>query len=485
MTEPITKTQDGALYVRVSTHAQDELSPDAQVRLLKDYAQKNNINISNANIFMDNGISGKKADKRPEFQRMISLAKSEERPFTVILVWKFSRFARNQEESIVYKSLLRKQCGVDVVSISEPLIEGPFGSLIERIIEWMDEYYSIRLSGEVSRGMTEKALRGGYQTSPCLGYRAVGNGKAFQVVPEEAKIVQYIYKQYLTYHQEPIAIARKLNEMGLSSKRGNPFETRTVSYILQNKFYIGTILWNDIEHPGIHETFISREDFDAAQEKMRAAYRPKRRRSVSSCRHWLSGLVKCGECGASLSFNASKNGSDFFQCWKYGKGMHPQSMSITESKLTEAVCTYLENLLQGQDFTFAYYPPKTEHSLELEQLNQELKHLDTREQRIRMAFENGVDTLEEYKVSKERLQKDRERFKKLIASYSPIQENIPTKSNFLDKIRPVYDILKSEDVDYETKGKFIRSVVEEIIYDKNHNTLIFKLYCHSMEENTN
>lgn len=55
--------------------------------------------------------------------------------------------------------------------MSEPVIDGPFGSLIERIIEWMDEYYSIRLSGEVIRGMTEKALRGGYNAQPPLGYR--------------------------------------------------------------------------------------------------------------------------------------------------------------------------------------------------------------------------------------------------------------------------------------------------------------------------
>ncbi len=71
---------------------------------------------------------------------MIAAAKSEEHPIDVILVWKYSRFARNQEESIVYKSLLKKQCSVDVVSVSEPLVDGPFGSLIERIIEWMDEY---------------------------------------------------------------------------------------------------------------------------------------------------------------------------------------------------------------------------------------------------------------------------------------------------------------------------------------------------------
>ena len=165
--------KNGALYIRVSTHMQDELSPDAQKRLLLDYAKANHIIVSEDYIFEEKGISGKKADKRPQFQQMIALAKTKPTPFDIILVWKFSRFARNQEESIVYKSLLKKQ-GIEVLSVSEPVAEGPFGSLIERIIEWMDEYYSIRLSGEVMRGMTEKALRGGYQASPPLGYRKIG-----------------------------------------------------------------------------------------------------------------------------------------------------------------------------------------------------------------------------------------------------------------------------------------------------------------------
>ena len=142
--------QNGCLYIRVSTDEQLELSPDAQERLLLDYAHKNNILISKEHIFYENGVSGRKADKRPEFQKMIALAKSKEHPFDVILVWKFSRFARNQEESIVYKSLLKRN-HVDVVSISEPLPDGMIGSLVERIFEWMDEYYSINLSAEVKR----------------------------------------------------------------------------------------------------------------------------------------------------------------------------------------------------------------------------------------------------------------------------------------------------------------------------------------------
>ena len=116
---------NAALYIRVSTEDQIELSPDSQRKLLLEYARKNNMIVEDKHIFSDEGISGRKAEKRPNFMKMVALAKSKEKPFTKILVWKFSRFARNQEESIVYKNMLKKD-GVDVISISEPIIEGAF-----------------------------------------------------------------------------------------------------------------------------------------------------------------------------------------------------------------------------------------------------------------------------------------------------------------------------------------------------------------------
>ena len=66
-------------YIRVSTHDQEEISPDSQEHLLRDYAAKNNIVI--LKIFTDLGISGRKADKRPGFQEMIDLAKGPDHPY--------------------------------------------------------------------------------------------------------------------------------------------------------------------------------------------------------------------------------------------------------------------------------------------------------------------------------------------------------------------------------------------------------------------
>ena len=143
----------GAAYVRVSDERQDEYSPDSQLKKIREYAAKEGYMIPDEYVFYDDGISGRSVKKRDDFKRMISVAKEKTHPFNKIYVWKFSRFARNQEEAIVYKSLLAKN-KVYVVSVSEPIQEGHFGALQERIIEWMDEFYSINLSGEVIRGMT-------------------------------------------------------------------------------------------------------------------------------------------------------------------------------------------------------------------------------------------------------------------------------------------------------------------------------------------
>ena len=188
----------GAAYIRVSTDDQTELSPDAQLRVILERSKSDGVTIPPEFIFIEKkGISGRKAENRPEFQRMIAIAKSQKpSPFRRLYLWKFSRFARNQEESAFYKGILRKKCSVEVVSVSEPIMEGMFGRLIEMIIEWFDEYYSVNLSGEVLRGMKEKALRQGYQLRPCLGYNAAGGGKPYTINESEYAVAERIFREY-------------------------------------------------------------------------------------------------------------------------------------------------------------------------------------------------------------------------------------------------------------------------------------------------
>ena len=462
----------GALYIRVSTEDQSELSPDAQKRLLLDYAKKNEIIVSKDFIFAES-VSGRHAQKRPEFQRMIATAKQPSHPIDVILVWKFSRFARNQEESIVYKSMLKKD-RVDVVSVSEPLIEGPFGSLIERIIEWMDEYYSIRLSGEVLRGMKEKALQHGYQSTPCLGYDAVGHGKPFIINEAEYAMVSYIMDLYDNQNMDETAIARRCNDLEYRTKRGNPFERRTIDRILENPFYCGTVTWNGVEFEGAHEVRLSRERFEKRQELIASRKRPIKARNVSACKHWLSGLIKCSICGATLSYTGN-NACPYFQCWKYAKGFHKTSVALSVKKAEQAVTDYFDQILDGAEFTYVRKTQPTDDTLEIERLQKELSKLSSREKRIREAYESGIDTMEEYKANKERLTASRLKLNSQLEHLLNDQEEELDTEEILREIRSVNDILKNPDVGYEEKGVLIRGIVNQIIYDKEEGKMYFDI----------
>ena len=131
-----------ALYARVSSDRQDvDLSVSAQLRALRDYAQKNGYLV--AREYVDEAESGRIAD-RPQFQKMLDEASKPEAPFQEILVWKFSRFTRKREHAVAFKAMLRRR-GVRVVSITEQADDTPTGKLLEAIIESVDEFYSENL----------------------------------------------------------------------------------------------------------------------------------------------------------------------------------------------------------------------------------------------------------------------------------------------------------------------------------------------------
>lgn len=482
------ETKYGYGYVRVSTAGQEELSPDSQAKLLKEYAHKNGIIISN--IFYELGISGRKAEKRPEFQKMIAQAKSADHPVDVILVWKFSRFARNQEESIVYKSLLKKKHNVDVISVSEPLVDGPFGSLIERIIEWMDEYYSIRLSGEVTRGMMEKAQRGGYQARPPLGYRIVEHGKSPVIVPEESEIVKIIFQKYVNEHCGIFDIARYLNLHGFKTSRGRSFERRSVEYILQNPTYCGMIRWNRTENEtkeirpkdewiiadGQHPAIISKDLFDRAQARYEQEYNPKGTRPSSTYKHWLSGLMKCPACGRTMIAKTIKNGKRtycYFTCYGYTKGKCLANNSVSSLKLEPAVLSSIKDVLDTGRIIYRYVPPENEPAADMTAILQEqLKRNSEKFERIKEAYRNGVDTLEEYKANKQLVQQEKDRLEKqLKESEDSKTDSESDESNLLDRVRNVYEIICSDAVGNTVKNEILKSVIEKIVYDRESDEL--------------
>lgn len=489
-----TTIKTAAAYIRVSTDRQEELSPDAQRRELKNYAKKNGIIITD--FFEDTGISGRKAVKRPEFQKMISYAKSKEHPYDYILVWKFSRFARNQEESIVYKSLLQKN-RVEVVSITEPLIDGPFASLIERIIEWMDEYYSIRLASDVKRGMEEKALRGGYQSAPPLGYR-MNENHVPEIYEAEAIIVREIYR-LCAEKKTTTTIARIINDSGYRTRRGNRFEHRTILYILQNPFYKGYVRWNYKKHSsyynnaekdiiltkGVHEPLIHETDWEKVQKIV--DFVPghtglRRRKSDTLFNHYLCGIMRCPTCGKNLSFHTNKTYTSFV-CWKYSKGMHDNTGNVVAWRCEEALIHSLKETISNTSASMTFHAklqasPATSDLLK--QYQDAMAKLEQKEHRIKDAYIEGIDTKEEYKENKFRLVEEKDRLKKLIKKEerkcSPLTAAI-SGSTYISMIKSLLATLEDDSADVVEKHEAVSKIIDHMEYHRDTKTFdIFYSY---------
>ena len=198
-------------------------------------------------------------------------------------------------------------------------------------------------------------------------------------------------------------------------------------------------------------------------------------RNVSTCKHWLSGLLKCSICGATLSYTGNDK-CPYFQCWKYAKGFHKTSVALSVKKAEEAVTGYFDQILAGTEFTYVRKVKPSDNTAAIEQIQRELSKLSSREERIRDAYESGIDTLDEYKANKERLISNRLQLEKelevLLASQK--EEKID-KEDILSEIRSVNDILKNPDVSYKEKGTLLRTVVDQIVYDKESGRMFFDI----------
>ncbi len=315
-----------ALYARVSSDRQDvDLSVAAQLRALRDYAERNGYVV--AREYIDEAESGRIAD-RPQFQRMLDEARTEDSPFQEILVWKFSRFTRKREHAVAFKSMLRRR-GIRVTSITEHADDTPTGKLMEAIIESVDEFYSENLAQEVKRGMREAASRG-FWVSPYApyGYRRVqvqdGPKKRprLELNPPLDGVARRIFEMALT-GESVLEIAKTLNAEGIPSPRGKKWLKTTVHKMLSNEAYTGTLVWGLTDKTGatpvrVEDAFpgiVTKREFEQVGKALqsRAPERVHPRQTASP--YLLSGLVRCELCRKALTAAEAKGGKySYYVC---------------------------------------------------------------------------------------------------------------------------------------------------------------------------
>lgn len=472
----------GACYIRVSTEEQTEFSPDAQLRVLKEYARKNDITLSKRHIYIDEGISGRKAEKRPAFMQMIAAAKSKPKPFDVILVHKFDRFARSREDSVVYKSLLKREAGIKVVSITESIEDDKFSVILEAMLEAMAEYYSLNLAEEVKKGMTEKALRGGFQSIPPFGYRLVD--KKLIVEPQEAEVLRVIFERFANQQMGLRQLACYMNDLGFRTRRGNPFENRTIEYIFNNPVYIGKVRWtptgktrrnfhnpDSIIAQGEHEPIIALDVWEQVQKRLnlqKEIYR-KYENTNTQIKTWLKGLVRCGNCGYTL-VNSAIN---YLQCNNYARGGCKVSHCIRTDVLEKLVLEEIKKTFQNRlDVSIVPKAQDFQTANEYELLQERLEKLSVKEKRMKEAYQDGIDTLDEYKENKKRLEAERESMEaQLCAIHQDLTDGGEDGEPIHKRMESVYALLTDDSIDMEIKYKTAHFLINQVVFYKKEKLI--------------
>ena len=476
-----------ALYARVSSERQDvDLSISAQMRALRDYADKNGYWV--AREYVDEAESGRIAN-RPQFRKMIDEGSQPDAPYREILVWKFSRFTRNREHAVAFKSMLRRR-GIKVTSITEYADDSPTGKLLEAIIESVDEFYSENLAQEVRRGLREAASRGFWMTSFApYGYRRVhvqdGQKKRpkLEVEPGPDAIVQRIFDMSES-GKSVLDIARVLNGEGIASPRGKPWSKTVVHKILNNETYTGTLIWGvaakdkvpPIRVDNAFPAIISKSQFKrvAAHLRSRAPSVEHPRRVASS--YLLSGLVKCKSCRRALTGQAAKSGRfAYYVCQsliKRGK----ESCStprlnarrferqvidkIRSSVLSESNIRDLVRLVDEEMDGVAREQRKT-----LESINGELQEVERWLDRLYRAIETTELDMADIAP---RIREHRERQRKLQDAARTAKAALSERRMWLDSVEAITAFAKDmseflKESELTERRAFIKSFVKEIL----------------------
>lgn len=179
------------IYARYSSDSQTEQSIEGQLRVCKEYCEKNDFVV--VREYIDRAMTGTN-DKRPAFQQMLLDSKKHE--FEFVLVYKFDRFARSRHDSAVNKAILKKN-GVRVISATELISDTPEGIILEGMLESFAEYYSAELSQKVKRGQKESRIKGLF-TGGRTPYGYNKENQRLKINESEANIVRDMFNNYLS-----------------------------------------------------------------------------------------------------------------------------------------------------------------------------------------------------------------------------------------------------------------------------------------------
>ena len=445
------------IYARYSSDSQSEQSIEGQLRICKEYAEKNDIVI--VDTYIDRAMTGTN-DNRASFQKMIK--DSANHQFTIVLVYKLDRFSRNKYESVIHKKTL-KDNGARIVSAMENIPDTPEGTLMEALLEGFNQYFSEELTQKVNRGLKESWLKGNATGGRhVFGYDIVN--KKYVINEYEKDIILKIFTMYSNGYRARV-IAEELNNEGYRRNNGVKFSEKYLFPILHAKRYTGVVTHQGVVYDKIFPRIID----DALWNKVNSINEenkkaPSRKKEIYD--YILSGKLICGNCNHKMfgesGTSHTKDIHYYYSCGsRRKKKCNCDMKSIQKQQLEDLVINSISKLLGSEkniksltEAIFTCHQNRVKDDTNLKLLEQKRKDTFKASQNLLKAIEQGIIT----DMTKTRLQQ-------LESELTEIDIEI-TKEKYKD-----YSTLTKEEIE-----QFLRKQVYEDTIDIKIRKLIINTF---------
>lgn len=393
-------------YLRDSGHEEQELSVEQQLAELKKFCAQNSLIL--VKVYVDEARPGSSVVGRQQFHEMIKHFREGAQEAGVI-IWKFSRFARDQDDSQFYKADLRRRNYI-VYSLMDKIPDGPEGRFFEAALDWMNQKFLDDLSTDVKRGLRHLVTE--YRCVPGPAPRGI---KRVPVVIGKRRDG----RDHIAHRWEPdpawasrVRLAFELKAQGASLKviraqTGLYKNLNSYNTFFSNKIWIGILEFGEeIVIPDYCEPLISVELFEAVQKQLaqHAAQQnvndgrlhPRRKNS----RYLLSGLVYCPRCGGAMSGFVSRdrrgNTSERYGCGRAKRNGECDMPMVPKYGLEQVVIDELvDHLLQPDNLNRLQAELHALTANAAESLKAEQTDLRARLKGVEQALDNVVAGIEQ------------------------------------------------------------------------------------------
>lgn len=481
--------------------------------------------------FEEQAKSARSVAKRKAFQKMIEYfeqGQAQADGVRGLLIWSFSRFARQQDDFQFYIASLRRQ-GFIVESMTDAIPAGNFSRLFEAFVSWKDAQYSEDLSKNIRRGQelvlnNYRSDGGLYELPTGERVQLTGGGvppvgyERYSVITGKNRRGESRTNAYWkkTTNPDLAGRVRRAWELILTGASYAEIERECKLNINPNSYndffttiaYTGTYTYGDFRREGAFEAYVSHEDYARVQQIIESRLRPSDRAKLNKhrlnrARPYLltGGMLRCGKCGSpaygSRSTKRGRSDIYYYECSTRSqlKRTPCGAPKIRADELEPLVIeTLLENL-DGDNFTKLLQRMakrqaerqsfSTDHAQQIETLKQEIKSYSAKIQNLigeltTTAVELGIVedvklAIGEAKRRRDELQKELENQQKIIEL--PLDRVQPNRA----RLNKLCELLKEFSDGGETRVQLAREVLalletEVILYpDTSQIALTFNM----------